>query len=101
MGVEFKTIHHVGHFEQPSGKQTDIGHMMRSRHGQTCASSLCDKDRWTDDVDSTVKDKLINKSSMLIDGHWRPRGHQVHQVPEIRSMIATTERHMTRTLPDV
>jgi hypothetical protein len=20
MGVEFKTIHHVGHFEQPSGK---------------------------------------------------------------------------------
>jgi hypothetical protein len=23
MGVEFKTIHHVGHFEQPSGRQTD------------------------------------------------------------------------------
>jgi hypothetical protein len=47
-----------------------MGHMTSWRHGQTCASSLCDKDIWNDDVDSTVKDELINKSSMLIDGPW-------------------------------
>jgi len=40
--------------------------MERLRHGQTCASSLCDKDRRTDDVESNMIDKVINKSSILM-----------------------------------
>jgi hypothetical protein len=34
-----------------------------------------------DDVDSTVIDKLINESDVLLDGLEKPRGHQAHQVP--------------------
>lgn len=70
--------------------------MTRLRHGQTCACSLCDKERSSDDVDSGVIDKLIRKSSVLIDGLENLKGHRV---PEIMRRIATTDGHMTRTGP--
>jgi hypothetical protein len=71
---------------------------MRLRHGQTCACSLCDKERSSDDVDSGVIDKLIRKSSVLIDGLENLKGHRV---PEIKRRIATTDGHMTWTGPVV
>jgi hypothetical protein len=52
-----------------------------------------------DDVDSSVMDELINKGNMLLDGLEKAERSSGSCVPEIKSMIATTERRMTRTVP--
>ena len=53
----------------------------------------------TDDVDSTVIDRLINKGSVLLDGLVKAERSSGSCIPGNKSMIATTERRMTRTLP--
>jgi len=58
-GVDYETVHHTSNAQQSVG-QKDI---TRSRHGQTCTCSRCNKKRLVDDVDWSVIDESIKRAA--------------------------------------